>query len=1441
MLAIPAVQTKLGKYATKTLNKDFGTNLNIEKLKVSLLSWNTSIKGIYAEDFKKDTLFYINDLTTSVLSIRNLVKGKLEFGDIEIDQLHLKLKTYEGTKSSNLEVFVDKLDDKQQRKPGTPPFFMSSSNVKIKNSKFQLIDENTNKPQILKFKELDIDADDFQILGPDVTTQIKSLSFDSRRGPRVNKLTTAFTYTKQQMRFDTLSISTPKSSLAGNLVFNYNRKDFKDFLNKVQIAANFQESVVDLDEISFLYDEFGSGKVVNFSTEIDGVLNNLNTNNLLLHTDDTAIRGDYNFVNLFTLDAPFVLNADITNITSGYYELRSLLPNVLGNLLPSSFQKLGQFTIRGDAKVTETSIDAKVNINTAIGSSYADLQITNIQDIEDASYHGFVSLIDFNLAQFLGNQNFGKTSLDINVDGRGFNQKTMNTEITGEVYNLYFNDYNYKDIKILSGILKEQFFDGSLVCKDENLKFNFSGIADFSEYSNDFNFSASVDYADFNALNFIKDSISVFKGDIKMDIRGKTLDDIAGSINFTDTNYQNKNDTYYFEDFEVTSSFQSDSVREITVNSPDIINGYLKGKFKLKELGKLAQNSVGSIYDNYKPFEVTPNQNVNFKFNIYNKIVEVFLPEVKFGANTFIRGNIIADEGDFKLTFKSPAIEAYGNKMNDMEVKLDNNNPLFKTFISIADASTSFYDVRDFKLINTSLKDTLFFRTEFEGGRGFDDKYNLNFYHTFNADSKSVIGLKTSDLNFKGNTWVINKDGNRKNKVVLNKTLDSITIEEIVMNNGNDEQIRLRGKIADSTQKDLSLQFKIVSLDKITPEIDNLKLGGEVDGIINIVQKDNVYFPSSNLNILGLKVNDSVLGDLSIGFAGNRDLSSFVVDTRITKDNIETFSVFGNVFNDTEEPRANLLVNFDGFQLEPFSPLGEGVVDKIRGKIYGNVQVKNKLTNPDFNGELRLNNAGIAIPILNIDYDFANNSKVVVDTQSFNFDAIQLTDNAYFTNATLDGAIRHKTFGDWVLDLNVDTNNNRFLLLNTEFKEGDLYYGTGFLSGTGSIKGSTNALTIEVNGITARGTSLKIPISDVTTIGDYSFINFIHDSDKNEETTQRVLNDYQGLELVFDLDVTPDAEVEIIIDPKTKSSLKGTGGGTILMEINTNGKFRMNGEFAVATGEYNYKFGGFIDKKFDVRPGGSIIWEGEPLDANINMEAVFSLDANPAPLLDNSAYTSRIPVDVVVQLTDKLELPDVHFEIEFPGVNSTIESELEYRLQDPTVESKNAFSLLAQGAFLSDRSGVTAQSVAGNIIGEASGSLISSILGSGSDKFDLGFVYEQGILDPNADYRTENRVGVTITTRVSDRILVNGKFGVPVGGVSETVVAGDVEVQVLLNDDGTLRATIFNKENEIQQFFAERQGYTQGIGLSYQVDYNSLKELFAKIFKKKKKSPKRNK
>ncbi|MEM8845975.1 MAG: translocation/assembly module TamB, partial [Bacteroidota bacterium] len=322
ILSIPAVQTRLGQYATKSLNEEFGTNISIDRLSLSLFSLNTDLKGIYVEDYKKDTLAYIQKLSTSILNLGNMANGSMEFGDIEIDGLVFNLKTYAGEEDTNLDVFVDKLDDGKPRAPGTPPFFMSSEEIQISDGNFKLIDENLEVQETLNFSNLEILASDFQILGPEVTLKIHELALDSKRGIRLEQLSTDFKYTKQQMRFDSLNIKTEQSELSGSLVFDYNREDFSEFLDKVNITAEFIESTVALNDVNTFYNEFGTNKVVSFSSKISGFFNDLKFEDLFLRSENTGIRGDFVFQNLFSNTAPFVLKGDIENLTSSYFQLR---------------------------------------------------------------------------------------------------------------------------------------------------------------------------------------------------------------------------------------------------------------------------------------------------------------------------------------------------------------------------------------------------------------------------------------------------------------------------------------------------------------------------------------------------------------------------------------------------------------------------------------------------------------------------------------------------------------------------------------------------------------------------------------------------------------------------------------------------------------------------------------------------------------------------------------------------------------------------------------------------------------------------------------------------------------------------------------------------------------------------------------------------------------
>ncbi len=1431
VLSIPAVQTNIGNYVTNWLNEDFDTNINIDKVGLQF-NGDVELKNIYVEDYKKDTLISIAELNTSVLGFRNLYKGKLVFGDIDIIDLVFNIKTYKDTTDTNLDIFVAKFDDNKPRSEKSN-FLLSSSDVSIYNGVFKLIDENKENPKKLHFNDLNINATNFLINGSDVSARINTLSLIDDKGLVLKNMMTNFEYSPSQMNFAKLQIKTLESEVNGNLKFTYDRKDLQYFEDKVLLSARFEDSDILLSELNSFYDEFGNNQRAEFDVDLSGTLNDLKATNLKLNSGrSTRIYGDIDFKNVFNREPnTFYMNGRFSNLSSTYNDLKKLLPNVLGTTIPSSFDRLGRFTILGQSQITASTVIADVEVDTELGFVDSTLHITKTDDIDNATYKGNIIFEKFDFGTFLNDPKVGFASLNFDVNGNGFILDNIDTQVKGDVFEIEYNDYNYNRIKV-AGNVRNKIFDGNLIANDRNLKLNFNGLVDFSEDINKYDFEAKVNYANLNALNFIKrDSISVFESTVKMNMNSSSYDDAYGKISFNNTSYKNENDAYYFKKFDISSRFDKD-LRYIEVNSPDIIEGSIIGKFVFQDLKKLLENSLGHIYTNYIPHEVDANQKVDFNFKVYNKILDVFYPNIELGTNTFVRGTVESDEKQFKLTFKSEKIKLLENFVEDMVLQVDNNNPLFNTYVEAKKINTKYYNVSNFNLINVTVNDTLFMRSEFDGGKQNNDKYNLSFYHTINENSESVIGFKKSDVTIKNNKWYINEDKDRFNKISFDKKLTSFTIDKLNINHNN-EEIKLSGFIKDSTQKDLKLNFRNVDLAKVTPDIDSLSLAGNINGKLDILQQNGSYLPNSSIIIDNFKVNNFPLGDFDATITGNEDLTNYNVDATIKNDVSKSFSAKGDISVVGKKSNIDVDLDFNKFSLSPLNPLLDGVLSDIRGFITGDAKIIGNLKLPDINGELTLENSGFGIPYLNVDYAFNNKASVSLKDQSFIFNNIELTDTKFNSEGRLRGALSHVNLSDWRLDLDLQTSSDgKLLVLDTKEAEEVLYYGTGFIGGKASIIGPTEELVIKVEGETKRGTVFKIPLSDTESFGDNSFIHTI----TREEKLARIdgveieYEEIKGIELDFDLDVTEEAEIEIIFDKSTGHSLKGRGAGNLLVEINTNGKFKMWGDFSVFEGVYNFAYGGIVGKQFIVQPGGTLAWEGEPLNARINMEAIYKTQANPSPLLDNP-INRRIPVELKIRLTENLEKPIPEFSFEFPNVNSTIKSELQYRLQNKDYRDNQALYFLTTGGSFRNR-GSGELNFSGTIAERLNG-IVNGIFTNEDGKFNLGLNYEAGENRP--DYRTDGRFGVTLQTQISDKVLINGKVGVPVGGAgaNETVIAGDVEIDFLLNEEGTLTAKVFNRENSIRNF-GEAIGYTQGVGLSYNVDFDTFKELIQSLFKKNK-------
>uniref|UniRef100_UPI004049F4A1 translocation/assembly module TamB domain-containing protein n=1 Tax=Flavobacterium sp. TaxID=239 RepID=UPI004049F4A1 len=1424
LLSLPFVQTYLGKYATNELNKAYGTDLTIEKLTFTAFG-SVKLKSVLVRDHHQDTLFFIKRLNTSILDFTALYdNGHPYLGNVILDGLDCKLTQYKGEKDTNLDRFIDAFDD------GTPSsgrFRMKSSSMTVINSRFRYTDENFETPRVLDFKQLNGYLSDFFIKGPNVYTNIEKLSFKDYRGLLVQNLKSSFTYTKKNILLDKLHATTEESEMIGRIELKYKREDFSDFNNKVVFDATFEKAVIASNDLNFFYNEFGKNNKFFVDTHLIGTLNNFTTHNLkLVDKYQSEIIGTVNFKNLFDRNKSFYIKGNFDNLSSSYNQLNAILPRVLGNVLPSTLKKLGKVDLSGNVELTSTYINSQIYLTSQLGVLETNLSMQNINNIDNASYVGFFALDNFNVGAFLEEKDLGFATLQAEVDGKGFTKKFLNTKVKGTIDNLDFNNYNYKNI-VVDGTMKMPYFKGNVVSNDPNLKMNFDGLVDLSSTIKNYDFKAQIDFADLYNLNFSKvDTLSIFKGNVSAVANGNTINDLTGILKVKDASYLNNRSNYVFEDFELTSFFNEDLVRTITVNSPDIITGKVVGKFKMEEVKKILENAVGSLYANYAPNDLLPNQYLDFEFNIYNKIIDIFIPQVSISENTKIKGKINADLGKFEFDFNSPNVLAFENYFENIKIDIDNKNPLYNAYVEIDSIKNKNYKIAAFSLINLTLNDTLFVRTEFKGGKKSQDKFDLNLYHTIDADKNSVIGLKKSELSFKDYVWFVNEKEEYDNKIVFDKQFKNISFQDFTLSH-NDQKMDFYGTIKDSTYKDLNLNFKNVDLNKITPAVDSLRLDGNLNGNIKYLQNNLAYKPEANLHIDNLKINKFNLGDLFFNIAGNEEFDSFNIDAKIKQEEEESFYLKGKMDYKNNQSNLDMEAGFKAFELNPFGPLLSSILSNVRGNATGRATIGGSLTEPEIDGRLYLNNSGVGVPYLNVNYDFEKNAIVDLTEHQFIFRNIQITDTKYNTKGTLQGNVRHNVFADWEIDLEVKS--KKLLALDTNYLEEAYYYGTAFMNGFATVKGPVNSLVINVVGESEKGTNIKIPISDSEDLGNNSFLNFITEKQKYSLNKETLIdkNKYNGLELNLDFDIDTDASVEIILNTESGHSMKGTGYGSMQININTLGKFLMYGDYIIEEGEYNFKYGGLIDKKFKVKKGGTIRWDGEPLGANLNLEAIYNTQANPALLLESASFNREVSTNVSILLNGTISNPEPDFNIDFPSVSSVLKSEIDYRLQNKDARQTQAMALLSTGSFMTAEN---AGNVAYGPLFERVGSILSDIFSDEESLLKLGVDYNQG----DRVNQISDRVGVTLNTMINDKISINGKVGVPVGGVTQSVLVGNLEILMKLNQDGTLQAHVFNKENDINYNIGGNIGYTQGIGLTYSVDFDSLSELMRILFEKKK-------
>ncbi len=1425
LISTSYIQTRIVKKLTQNFTKTTQQKIAFENLQ---LSWDGKLefRNFYLEDHHKDTLLYVKAIETSLLDLKRLNENYFEISNFSAKGIFLNLKKYKDESTHSLKILFDKFikDSINDQK-----VVFKIDEVDLEQITFIYEDESKIELRpvyldslIIKAKKLSFEDNSLKVVLENFEGQTSSPNAKSF------KINTLLNYEPGELYLENLQLTSGKNFFNGRLRLLGLNQSFKNFSSNGVIDM---EALASYWDFKSLFPE--SQKLKNFSSleasfVTHGKLSSLEFNNLKASNSILDFQGNAYAKNIFDADD---LSLEFL-IDSLLIKTQKLQPiTFIPNELKQKLNNIPNIKLKGTSLISNDSISFNFNSK----NSWGNFLMNGIFDRRNLhkSFSVKANFINLELSRWISKKiNFqfgGNLSVKgdyLDKENPFFSWKLKNSTISSKKFNI--------DGIEMEGRIEESQFRNRLTINSHHIKLKSDALYNYNLNIPQTTLLANIESLDLNTIGFMSGKgKKEFKGIISSNIKGGNIDDLKGNINISSATIENEIQTVTLNPI----SIKHDSINNINflkiVNS-DCIEGEIKGEFKISELSALFQNSFHQVYPFLPKKNVTSKQNVKFKLKIYKKLLDAMYPSFSISENITLNGIINTNESSSKLILDTPLIRYKEVQFEKLHFEFDTKNPLLNSYLSVKNISNKYFKGKDFNLVSTKKRDTLFFHSEFQGPTSSKSPFEVNFYHTNDNKGTSYFGFKKSIIPLGISVWTVNPLDLSNQKISYSTKSKEILLNSLYASSGN-QSLSIYGRYLNNDFFDLKLDVTNVLLENILPTIPTFEIAGEINLNANIVRSSSKNQLDIDTNVRDLNINNNHLGNLRFASKGNTKLNTYIASLNLRKGTTTSIEAKG-LWQGIEDPNLNFNLNFNDLDIAFLSPLGKKSLNDIRGKVGGSLTLLGSLTDIKHNGSLSWVNGGFSVPFLNVKYD-VESTNVTLNNKSFIFKSSVLQDNVKGTSALMSGSFSHSNFSNWLANLNISS--DRMLLLNKKQKSESLFFGQGYLDGSVMIEGPTKSLKISLKGNTEEGTSIKIPWAESYGLSDISFVSFVNKKAstrfKNTEKS-KVLKDIKGLELDFELDVNNNATIEIVIDKDTGSYLSGSGAGNLFMEINTKGKFNMWGDFITVDGIYNFKNLGVIDKKFNLKPGGTILWEGNPLDAQMSLEAVYDVPggANPALLLDNPNFNKKIPTEVLIRLQGNLLKPDDPiFEINFPNTSGTVASEINYRLSDPQRSQLQAISLLSQGIFINEVS-VSMQGITNNLYQKAS-DIVSNLISEDDDKLKVGIDYLQGDKSALLDIATEDRLGFTLSTKISDKILLNGKIGVPVGGLEQTLIVGNVQIDFILNDEGSLRAKVFNKENEFR-YIGDELGYTQGVGLSYDVDFNTFKGMIQKIVSNKKKS-----
>lgn len=1388
-----------------------------------------------------------------MIKIDKILEDQIIISDLSLDRPYIDIN----------------IDGKGQRQHSTSKNSKGAKNerkiivhdVEIKNGRFKMDDWSKNKKPNNTFDEnhlntsINLRLSGLKIDGSKTSIQkVNAFSAKEKQFAIKNFTGSNLFVSNKKIDLPSFRLRTQKSSIGSKLQMRFNSFDsFKNITKDVFFDADFKNTNIDLNDIVFfspsirdqIWYKRNQNESIKFNGKTYGTIDDLTGENIDVTIGKSIkLKGGITSKGMTQKNPYLDINVDILN--TNVNKLIEFLPE-LGKM--EHIDKLGNIDFVGSFKGKVSDFKANGHLNTSLGKADVNMNLITGRSPEDALYNGILKLKNFDLNDFLGNNDYGVLSLNANIkNGKGLTIKSMAVDLEGEVEEFDFRGHRYEDFRI-NGKLENMAFDGKLNLRDPHADFAFDGLVDFKDSDNPlFDFDANIKNLSLNDLNLSKERI-VINGDWDVDLTGVKLDKILGDVKGKNVNVTIKDSLYTLENLDLNIKNVVDG-KQLNIES-EAFDLNIQGKYDLQ---RIVPSVRKLIRDNHIAFLAHwPENNKDISTQDFDIIANIRDSKNFLGLaglkdlrlkNVELDGNLNTSNSEINVKGKLPIFKYNGVYMEDGNFDIKNIGNIASVNIVIDSTSVSsakfnpivFQADIDKEVVDLHIT-TENFKKDIER---LDIKANIiktenGYLTTFDNDRLTVLGKE----------WKFNPN----NKVLFRDQY--IDIENMTISDGNRKIY-----IDDIYNKGMSVDFNDFDF-KIIDELigmKELKFGGTTD--LNVVVSDIFNIKNNdidgNLSISPFYINEEDYGALSLNISkGEND------DNVYTKVNVkrEDYNLDVDGKYNTSTKYVDTKVKGQQFPLKFFKFfIGDGIHDT-----FGGVDVDGYIKGPQ--DDIKMYGEAIASGGTTIDYTNAayhfEKQKIIITENYIDYTGGVLYD-ANNNPGLLTGKMHHRYFKDFLLDINIKGDD--VIVLDTDETLNETYYGLGKGKVSTDFTGPFDKVNMKIVCETKKGTVLNIPVQSTASNAERSFITFINkDELNNKDENKKFKAKLDGIDIEMDIAMTPDANVNLIFDEQKGDIIKGTGNGNLKVYITREGDFNIYGDYIVSQGEYLFTALGLVAKPFTVRPGGLIKWTGDPFNTTLDITAdytiraplnVFLAEYLTTPRLQDDA-NNRTDVNLVLKLGDKLFKPTINFDLNFPDLTGEIASVTDSKmrtLQRNQNELNNqvlgliVFNSFIPSSFLNDGLGDNALS--------AGISTLSEFVSSQLSIFVTGLINEaledNGLIsgvDFNIGLKKNSFYGVTSASNglIPDEIEVNLKnkfkflderLSLNLGGnyVREPIIAniqeyfiGDFVLEYYLTNKKNLKLRMYGKYDYDEALADRKMRY--GLGIGYNSQFGAIKEL----------------